>query len=690
MIILEKLRQRLSFFRPLVKKLRPLRTVPTGPIPISGLPPAHSKKERILIFAPEADVHPHSHAMWVSGRILQEQGYEVWLTRCHGHLNRCPVMGASRLPFDISPSVKQPLCDKCVQHSHLAEEEYGLPILDWRAIDTSTINACVDAAIATLPEDLSTATHDGFSVGLLASFEVRLGLKVSYLDPQDSDVRFAWTQLIRSAIFSYEMVRAHIQAYGFKHVIYFNDYAIMLAAGLAAKREGANPTLVTLAAHRGVDFRRYVLRPLGTYPDIFRIDHEWDTWRNLSLPAPLVKEIQEDLMVRFGGQGKSVHIYSAAKNDAELPKPTEQFPGGPLRRRLVAYTSSPDEYAGVFALMDGLNARVTTPQLVFGGDVADCHTSWLNALVKHVASRPDLELIVRVHPREGANRRESQNSSHLLLLQSCLRDLPENVRVIWPHEPISSYDLAETADLILTTWSTIGIEFARLGMPALASSKGISGHPIDDYMQHAETPELYFSRIDELITTPPSLTNLTRSVRAWNAFVVACSVDFTDIIPTPNYWDLPKFRMPKEAEQFRQVVIEKHSILDLNRKRLEKHTAKKGAPEEEEREIRLQARRFAVYLISGKDLQKDPIIWYVQKDVPLERLEALKKDAKIPGRAIIISGDHWVNCSKEGSVRKFSPMVARLAFLGAQFVTTDSHWRLAVPVAAHVVDITLK
>ena len=85
---------------------------------------------------------------------------------------------------------------------------------------------------------------------------------------------------------------------------------------------------------------------------------------------------------------------------------------------------------------------------------------WIRALVRYVARREDLCLIIRVHPREFPNKREMVLSEHAKMLQVALSELPDNVKVNWPTDKVSLYDLANITDAFANAWSSAGKEMA--------------------------------------------------------------------------------------------------------------------------------------------------------------------------------------------------------------------------------------
>ena len=112
--------------------------------------------------------------------------------------------------------------------------------------------------------------------------------------------------------------------------------------------------------------------------------------------------------------------------------------------------------------------------------------------------RPDLFLIIRVHPREFPNHREGQKSKNAELYEKLLTNLPSNIVVNWPSDNISVYDLAEHVDLVLNGFSSSGLEMALLGIPVLSYANEWNTYPID-LDTKIDTRDDLFASIDGLI-----------------------------------------------------------------------------------------------------------------------------------------------------------------------------------------------
>ena len=87
-------------------------------------------------------------------------------------------------------------------------------------------------------------------------------------------------------------------------------------------------------------------------------------------------------------------------------------------------------------------------------------------VVESARRRPGLTLVVRVHPAEQSWGTRQPVSDAL-----GSGTLPDNVRIVGPADPISSYALLGLSDLVLTYASTIGLEAAVRGLPVVVSAK---------------------------------------------------------------------------------------------------------------------------------------------------------------------------------------------------------------------------
>lgn len=98
-------------------------------------------------------------------------------------------------------------------------------------------------------------------------------------------------------------------------------------------------------------------------------------------------------------------------------------------------------------------------------------------LIELAADRPELQLVVRIHPGEVL---QPASEPWLTALGARFPELPRNVRVIPPDSPVSSYELGKLSRAVFVYASTIGLELACIGRRVICAGfapyrgKGIS------------------------------------------------------------------------------------------------------------------------------------------------------------------------------------------------------------------------
>ena len=604
-------------------------------------------KKRVLIFSPEAGLDAHFSALCIVGKILEENNCDVWFAKCNSLFERCPVMSGSALDFDISKKTKNTVCKNCASEFEIHQTAHK-----FKYFDTSIyLPKFSDKVIERLMDDknLLKLKYDGIDFSKLCGLEVCVGLKKTKVSLSDQKTKVALKLLMKSAIKSYLLVNSILKKHKFDVICYFNDYAIQLGASLAAEKNNVSRRLISHASHKNVDRRRLVIFKNSTAFEHYFIKHRWNHWKKLSLKSAAVCEIAEDLIFRLKGKGS--HIYSKPKTfESPFQNKSENH-----KKTIALFTSSPDEFAGSFNSLKELGINPPPVKLLFGRNIDDVHVKWINEVARHFRKRKDINLIIRIHPREGQTHREKTASSHLEYLKKNLNHLPKNSKVIWPDSEDSSYDLAEQADLILTSWSTIGAELARLGAPVLACTEGISGAVSDSFHQFASNKRDYFGKIEMLLNQKCMITNLIKAYRWWNLFCLAPSVDISDIIPKSDFTKVPDTFRTTNANDVCQSVLSDKTIFQLNLEKL-KDEQSSIIKKEEVREIKKQSKRIIHFLLTGEDLKSPPEFKY-------KKIKNVNCQTKAELDTWTINDCHktiYANFNDKKIIR-YSPLISRLA-----------------------------
>jgi Capsule polysaccharide biosynthesis protein len=109
-------------------------------------------------------------------------------------------------------------------------------------------------------------------------------------------------------------------------------------------------------------------------------------------------------------------------------------------------------------------------QLHYPANAFSDQREWLLETIRWFANRPDLQLVVRVHPAELSGHPPSRQFAEDEIGKA-FADLPRNVAIISPEDETSSYLLAERANAGLIYGTKMGIEIAATGLPVIVAGE---------------------------------------------------------------------------------------------------------------------------------------------------------------------------------------------------------------------------
>jgi len=113
-----------------------------------------------------------------------------------------------------------------------------------------------------------------------------------------------------------------------------------------------------------------------------------------------------------------------------------------------------------------LSNVVWDAQLHYGDNAFPGMVPWVLHTIRWFATRPDLQLIIRVHPAEVTGLVPSRQPL-VDEIRRALPELPPNVAVIPPESKVSTYAAMDLCDTVLIYNTKTGIELAAVGIPVL-------------------------------------------------------------------------------------------------------------------------------------------------------------------------------------------------------------------------------
>ena len=173
-------------------------------------------------------------------------------------------------------------------------------------------------------------------------------------------------------------------------------------------------------------------------------------------------------------------------------------------RDWIWFHEKPDEDFAAYAREVGLDLRKPTigmltnvmwdAQLHYPTNAFPSMLAWVLQTIEYFKTRPDVQLVIRVHPAEIRGTARSRQP----LMDEIARafpELPPNVFVIPPESPVSTYAAVAPCDTVLIYGTKTGVELTSMGIPTVVAGeawirgKGITldASSIEDYVRILDT-----------------------------------------------------------------------------------------------------------------------------------------------------------------------------------------------------------
>lgn len=425
----------------------------------SQAPPSSTDGPHVLMLSPRDWVeHVQNQAML--GQALRLRGARVTFATCGGGLAICDRANTYEAP---------PMpCRSCRHYTRGAIAAHGFPEIrlsdfgDWSDPDPWEELDSIGVA------DLADVEWNGLPLGRLVDIPVKWFLCAAHVD-DDPLIGHVRRSFLRSA--------RRIAAVVDELLEEVNPDVVVLLSGLFL----FEAITWEICRTRGLDvityeraFRKNTLvfsrdRPAGHYDFTAH-------WTDHSRPLTSSEQTELDKYIRERRQGVAFDQHW----------------------RFITDDNGIARSGGQLAV---LFTNVTWDSAVIGRELAfRSIQDWLNTTIDVFKNRPCDQLVIRVHPAEtrlpGKRARDS--------LYSYLRsfELPPNVWVIGPDDPLDSYSLMNAADLGLVYASTTGLEMALTGTPVIVA--GETHYRDKGFTIDVRSRNDFVSAIEQVLLDPPA------------------------------------------------------------------------------------------------------------------------------------------------------------------------------------------
>jgi hypothetical protein len=420
----------------------------------------------------------YAHAITLESALaaaLTFRGAEVHALLCDGALTACAECDASLYPNVARFAARGPARDLCRDCQWPAERVYnqlGLRIHRYGEWLTPHDRAEALRVATTLPPgEIERFTLDGLAIGEHAhAGAIRFFATGSLAaEPHAEQVL---RRYLESALLTAFATRRLLRTIPFSSAVFTHGiYVPWGIVGEVARQERVHVSTWNVAYRK----RRFIFSHDDTYHHTLMSEPR-ALWEDHDLSPVQDRELMQYLSSRREGLFDWIVFHRPTKQDPQQ-----------IARQVRVDLSKP---------VIGLLTNVAwDAQLHYPANAFPSMLEWLVQTCQYFASRPDLQLLIRVHPAEISGFPPSRQPI-LGELRARLPHLPPNVIVVPPESGMSTYALMSLCNAAIIYGTKMGVELASLGQPVIVAgeawirNKGLT--------HDASSPEEYFRILDRL------------------------------------------------------------------------------------------------------------------------------------------------------------------------------------------------
>jgi hypothetical protein len=406
----------------------------------------------VLFFLPEMEVELYAKMMVSVAENIRDRGYDPAFFGCNGFLNNCLLQ--NRLSFSSALFKNAAVCARCHIESADAANKYNLNYLECGRSGVRIVGfsgSTVDERLAYF--------YKGVPVGRLAYYDLSIKFKRDRTRRELTQQEILhYDGAISDGVGIIDFLDRNKSSVGLNAVVAIDEYSLSNVVREWARINSILAYRAGFSYHFNADPQFVTLSSTKTRASE-KCDRasRWKMWRDVPLPAPVIDEITADLIFRMSGSGG--HIFSS-NYTGDLDSLLDRFGLRLDVKTLVVFTSANDEIDAISELSTALGDQFEVH------DAFDNQMTWLEAVVTY-ARHNDVQVIIKMHPRLSQSHRDSGSAEDIHIYRALAETSPDNVVFLWPEANVSAYDILQLADVCLSSWGTMGLEAAKLGVPVV-------------------------------------------------------------------------------------------------------------------------------------------------------------------------------------------------------------------------------
>jgi hypothetical protein len=480
----------------------------------------------------------YAHAVTLESALalaLTFRGAEVHVLLCDGSMTACAECEASLYP-DLgrfaADGPSRDLCKDCLWPAEKVYAQLGIVVHrlgTWlRPEDRAQARA---TATSVAVGEIERFVFDGMAIGEHAYAGALRFFASGSLDEEPYGEAIL-RRYLESALLAALASRRLLRAISFSSVVLTHGiYVPWGIVGEAARREGVHLSTWNVAYRK----RRFIFSHHDTYHHTL-LTEPVEQWHD----TPLTGEQEHELMKYLESRREGLFDWIV------FHRPTKQDPGA------IASQLGLDPEKQTIGLLTNV---MWDAQLHYPANAFPSMLEWLVQTCEYFATRPDLQLLIRVHPAEISGFPPSRQPI-LRELHKRLPVLPPNIFVVPPESGVSSYALMSLCNAAIIYGTKMGVELTSIGLPVIVAgeawirNKGLT--------HDASTPAEYFRLLARLpFATRLSEAEVTRARRYAYHFFFNRMIPLPFIEPKAGY---PIYRL--KLERLEQLLPGESEGLD--------------------------------------------------------------------------------------------------------------------------------
>lgn len=444
---------------------------------------------KIVFFSPNPGIVPHFSAETRLANILKNsKKHEVMFLSCDSFFEKdCSVARYLKVKIDNREkkiSANCNICNLAIKQSQIARK-FNCDFLRkyWKTEDQEIFNQQIEL-IRKSPADY---LYRGIAFGKMAAYELILEFKKKDLNFSQIENEI-FINYIENCLRTYLAGCRFLEEYLPDRVILFNpQYGVNSAFCAAA--ESLNIRVDALAFSN-------ILFEMRSYIRLWN----WTKYRNVTPGRSSENyELTEINAIYKFRLRRNLEFIRKATSPWTYSQPAQ---GSDIRRILQI----PRESKILLAVMNSLDeqfAAVTSeiwPVEFASKRVFENQEEWLRSLIDFSSKEKELALVIRLHPREFPNKRESVMAEAHQERAQLFGQLPENVRLDHPSLGIPIEDYFEETTAITTGWSSVGLEWQIRGIPCVTYDSNLPMYPNRTHLASTSKEE-YFMNLSYVLST---------------------------------------------------------------------------------------------------------------------------------------------------------------------------------------------